>query len=213
MEEAQAHCCGLAFRSKGFFAAGDAALEGLYRALPKEVLAGEQPLLCEAAPCALRLQRARLFKGIEVLDAIACAKNILLPRLTGSRGNNKKNAETAVVAHLPCASRRAGLEQDFLAVLAAFSAKPPQVAAKTLCCGFGGDVGLRDAALNRHALAGLIEHVRQGEVALTEVVSASRTCEIGLAWHAGGGSAEGVSCHSLFQWLERRSERIENLHR
>ena len=211
---AHAHCCGLAFRSKGFFAAADAALEGLYIALPQEVRAGKKPLLCDAAPCALRLQQAESFKGVEVLDAIVFAKKTLLPRLTN--GNSKDPSKvtarfevaTAVLAHLPCASRRAGLEQDFLSVLAAFSSQPPLVAPKTLCCGFGGDVGLKDAALNRHALAGLIERVREQKQKQKqksmEVVSASRTCEIGLEWHLGGHS--GTACHSLFEWLDRRTQ-------
>ena len=205
---AHAHCCGLAFRSKGFFAAADAALEGLYIALPQEVRAGKKPLLCDAAPCALRLQQAESFKGVEVLDAIIFAKKTLLPRLTNGKDPSKAAARsevaTAVLAHLPCASRRAGLEQDFLSVLAAFSSQPPLVAPKTLCCGFGGDVGLKDAALNRHALAGLIERVREQEEKPTEVVSASRTCEIGLEWHLGGHS--GTACHSLFEWLDRRTQ-------
>ena len=198
-----AHCCGLAFRSKGFFAAGDAALEGLYRALPQEVLAGEKPLLCDAAPCALRLCQAERFKGIEVLDAISFAQKVLLPRLTNGKARSTAavdaEAEAAVLAHLPCASRRAGLEKDFLSVIEAFSAQPPLVASKTLCCGFGGDVGLKDAALNKHALAGLIECVRQQEGKSTVVVSASRTCEIGLEWHSG------VASFSLFEWLDRRT--------
>ena len=216
-----AHCCGLAFRSKGFFAAADAATERLYRALPKEVRAGKKPLLCDAAPCALRLQQAEAFKGVKVLDAISFAKTILLPRLANGKDSDKDNdkdnnkspsnaavvkeAETAVVAHLPCASRRAGLEQDFLVVLEAFSAQPPLVATKTLCCGFGGDLGLKDAALNRHALAGLIECVRQQEGASTVVVSASHTCEIGLGWHSG------AACCSIFQWLDRRTESLTPL--
>ena len=217
---AHAHCCGLAFRSKGFFAAADAALEGLYKALPQEVRAGKKPLLCDAAPCALRLQQAESFKGVEVLDAIVFAKKILLPRLTNRNGKTQLKkyrskvtarfeVATAVLAHLPCASRRAGLEQDFLSVLAAFSSQPPLIAPKTLCCGFGGDVGLKDAALNRHALAGLIERVREQKEKQKqtpmEVVSASRTCEIGLEWHLGGHS--GTACHSLFEWLDRRTQR------
>ena len=195
-------------------------MEGLYKALPKEVRAGEKPLLCDAAPCALRLQQAESFKGVKVFDAISFAKKILLPRLTNGKDEEKekdrdkvssnaplgKKVEAAVLAHLPCAARRAGLEQDFLSVLKTFSPQPPLVAPKTLCCGFGGDVGLKDAALNKHALAGLIESVRQQEGAPTAVVSASRTCEIGLEWHLGRYS--GIACHSLFQWLDRRTEAL-----
>ncbi len=210
LTDAQAHCCGLAFRSKGFFAAADAALENLYKALPKEVRAGKKPLLCDAAPCALRLQQAESFKEIEVLDAISFAKKSLLPRLTNGEISPEVSPSKSVVAFLPCAARRGGLEQDFLSVLAAFSDTPPLVATNTLCCGFGGDVGLKDAALNRHALAGLIECVREREEESLAVVSASRTCEIGLAWTLGGNLGSGVGCYSLFEWLDRRTNALSS---
>ncbi len=191
-------CCGLAFHSKGFYESAERASQRLYASLPKDVGDGARPLVCDAAPCALRLLSHQRFASVDVLDSITFARKFLLPRLQ----KKIKPSSRRIIAHLPCASRRAGLEQEFISSLASLSQHAPLVAARTLCCGFGGDLGFRDAALNKHALAHLIDLAAQLSATSQQqpiVVSASRTCEVGLAWHSG------LPCYSLLAFLDKQS--------
>lgn len=188
-------CCGLAYHSKGYYKSAERAAERLHSHLAPEVQQGHYPLVCDAAPCARRLQSLARFSDVKVLDSIAFSHKCLLPRLQ----NKLQVASGPVIAHLPCAARRAGLEEDFIATLKQVSLHAPLVASKTLCCGFGGDLGFKDANLNKHALAGLLELAGKKYKTPPVVVSSSRTCEIGLAWHSG------LQCYSLLEFIDRQS--------
>lgn len=195
LHAAENFCCGLAFHSKGYYESAERALQNLHLALPQDVRDGSRPLVCDAAPCALRLQSHALFSSVDVLDSITFTRKFLLPSLQ----KKIKPSSRRIVAHLPCSSRRAGLEEEFLSTLEVLSQHAPLVTTKTLCCGFGGDLGFRDAALNKHALAGLIALAGEVSAEQAVVVSASRTCEIGLAWHSG------LPCYSLLAFLDKQS--------
>lgn len=188
-------CCGLAYHSKGYYKSAERAAERLHSHLAPEVQQGHYPLVCDAAPCARRLQSLARFSDVKILDSIAFSRKCLLPRLQ----SKLQVASGPVIAHLPCASRRAGLEEDFIATLKQVSLHAPLVASKTLCCGFGGDLGFKDANLNKHALAGLLELAGKKYKTPPVVVSSSRTCEIGLAWHSG------LQCYSLLEFIDRQS--------
>ena len=198
LQAAENFCCGLAFHSKGYYESADRASQRLHAGLPQDVREGLRPLVCDAAPCALRLQSHASFRAVDVLDSITFARKFLLPSLQ----KKIKPSSRRIIAHLPCSSRRAGLEKDFLSTLKALSQQAPLVATKTLCCGFGGDLGFRDAALNKQALAGLLELASEVSTEQAVVVSASRTCEIGLAWHSG------LPCYSLLAFLDRQSNAL-----
>ena len=198
LQAAENFCCGLAFHSKGYYESAHRASQRLHAGLPQDVRDGLRPLVCDAAPCALRLQSHASFRAVDVLDSITFARKFLLPSLQ----KKIKPSSRRIIAHLPCSSRRAGLEKDFLSTLEVLSQQAPLVATKTLCCGFGGDLGFRDAALNKQALAGLLELASEVSAEQAVVVSASRTCEIGLAWHSG------LPCYSLLAFLDRQSNAL-----
>jgi D-lactate dehydrogenase len=61
------------------------------------------------------------------------------------------------------------------------------------CCGFAGDKGFTQPALNAHALRSL----KAAVAGCPEGISTSRTCEIGLSEHAG------IDYHSLAYLVDR----------
>jgi D-lactate dehydrogenase len=83
--------------------------------------------------------------------------------------------------HITCSSRRMGLEGK-LAAVARACARTVVIPENVGCCGFAGDKGFTLPELNDHALRDLPAAIPQG---CDQGYSTSRTCEIGLASHAG----------------------------
>ncbi len=169
-------CCGQPFESKGLLALADEKSIELEAALQAASEGGRLPIVFDTSPCAYRMKR--FVEGrLRVLDISEALQQLVLPRL-------RLTPRAATVAvHPVCSVRKQGLEGVLREVAAACArevVQPEQVG----CCGWAGDKGWTVPELNAHALRALRASLPPG---CTEGYSSSRTCEIGLAQHAGIG--------------------------
>jgi len=171
-------CCGQPFDSKNATAAANTALQRTEAALLSASDDGRWAVYLDNAPCALRLieaQRAgQLDARLQLHDAVSFLAERVVPRLTF----NPQLDQLAV--HIPCSTSKleAGAKLVALAQQCAREVTVPDIA----CCGFAGDKGFTLPALNAHALKRLVPALPEG---CGCGVSASRTCQIGLASHGG----------------------------
>ena len=165
-------CCGLSFESKGFPRTADEKTRELERALLEATDGGRLPVVCDTSPCAQRM-KATLDPRLAVFEAAEFVHDRLMDRLRFTR------VPGPVALHVTCSSTKMGLEPKLRALAAACAERV--VVPPTGCCGFAGDRGFLHPELNAAALSGL-----RGAVAgCREGFSTGRTCEIGLALHAG----------------------------
>ncbi|WP_085315842.1 FAD-binding and (Fe-S)-binding domain-containing protein [Derxia lacustris] len=176
--ERKSLCCGQPFESKGATAAADHALARTGAALLAASDEGRIPVYLDNAPCALRLieaQRAgKLDARLQLHDAVSFMADRIAPRLAIT----PKPGTLAV--HIPCSTARAGSGAKLVALAKKCSAEVtvPDIA----CCGFAGDKGFSLPELNANSLRRLKPALPAG---CASGMSASRTCQIGLASHAG----------------------------
>jgi len=166
-------CCGLAFDSKGFREAGEAKARELEGALWEASRGGEVPVLCDTSPCLQRMRkttdgRLRLHEPVEFIHGF------LMDELRFERQPGP------VAVHVTCSATKMGLAEKTRAVAEACAEKVV-IPAGVGCCGFAGDRGFLHPELNAAALSDL----RSGVAGCAEGFSTGRTCEIGLALHAG----------------------------
>jgi D-lactate dehydrogenase len=167
-------CCGMAFESKGFPEEAARKASELEAALAAASRGGQDPILFDTSPCAYRMKKL-VGERIHVHDPVEFIDRFLLPRL------ELRRVPGPVALHVPCSAVKAGLSDTFRRVAAACAERvivPPGVG----CCGFAGDRGFTHPELNAAALAALPASIPPDCAA---GYSSSRTCEIGLALHAG----------------------------
>ncbi|HEY3020583.1 MAG TPA: FAD-binding and (Fe-S)-binding domain-containing protein [Solirubrobacteraceae bacterium] len=184
--DVRGRCCATPWHSKGYRDGAshmaNATLEAMWRWSDE----GALPIVVDATSCtqgivddmagslteANRERHARL----EILDAVAWARDRLLPRLTVRR-----RAGTVAV-HPTCASRHLRLHEQLAQLMGAL-ADDVFVPAAASCCGFAGDRGLLHpeltAAATRDEAAELREHRAD------RYLSSNRTCELGLQQATG----------------------------
>ena len=166
-------CCGLSFKSKGFPEQAlqkSAELESFLWTLSCE---GTRPILCETASCLL-MMKAHFTKKIPLFDVIEyLADTLPIDQLTC--------LDKTVMLHITCSLRHLKLENKVLK-LAKACAKNVITPADIDCCGFAGDKGFFEKALNKSALATLKSHIPQD---CTEGYSMSPSCQIGLSKLSG----------------------------
>lgn len=171
-------CCGQPFDSRGADAAALQALRRTETALLEASQQGCWPVYLDNAPCALRLidaQRAgRLDARLSLHDAVSFLADRVAPRVR----LEPKLDQLAV--HVPCSTQKAGQAAKLVALArrCAHEVTVPDIA----CCGFAGDKGFLLPELNANSLKRLKPALPQG---CGCGVSASRTCQIGLASHGG----------------------------
>ena len=171
-------CCGQPFDSKNATTAANAALKRTEAALLSASQQGRLPVYLDNAPCALRLidaqQAGQLDARLQLHDAVSFLADRVLPRVTLT----PKLDQLAV--HIPCSTSKvgAGAKLVALAKQCAQDVTVPDIA----CCGFAGDKGFTLPALNANSLKRLVPALPEG---CGCGVSASRTCQIGLASHGG----------------------------
>ncbi len=165
-------CCGQPFESRGWFDLADARSGDLFQAVAALDQGRGLPVVMDTSACANRLKTVQAAGGT-VVDLVEFLADRVLPRLkiTPQPG--------AVMLHIPCSIRKQGLEGKLQALVQA-CAETVVVPEGVGCCGFGGDRGFLVPELNDHGLRKLT--VTEG---CTEGFSANKTCEIGLADHAG----------------------------
>ena len=167
-------CCGLTLESKGMH--DDAARKSaeLEAALRKVSGNGAIPILCDASPC-LYTMRCKMEPGLTLHEPVEFIHDYCLEHLDVT-----PLAET-VALHVSCSSVKMGLSAKFEA-LARACAREVVVPRGIHCCGFAGDRGFFYPELNAAALADLRPQL---PASTTSGYCNSRTCEIGLSYHAG----------------------------
>ncbi|MCY1170330.1 glycolate oxidase, subunit GlcD [compost metagenome] len=169
-------CCGMPWESKGLLETANAKADEMLDCIA-HAMAGTSAILMDTSPCAFRLRRRADATGrpLVVLDVADFLHDLVLPNVPVAR------VDATVMLHTTCSSRRMGLDAK-LATVARSCATTVVIPEDVGCCGFAGDKGFTTPELNDHALRHLAKAVPSGCAA---GYSTSRTCEIGLADHAG----------------------------
>lgn len=166
-------CCGTPWESKGFHTLADAMSARLEEALLKASDGGRLPVLCDTSPCIHRMKKVfsgklKLYEPVEFIHDHLLGKLELIP------------SARQMAFHVTCSSTRMGLQEKFIRVAKA-CCEHPLFPEEVGCCGFAGDKGISDPALNSYALRNL----RPALNGISEGFSNSRTCEIGLSRNGG----------------------------
>ena len=164
-------CCGQPWESKGYpeFARGKASeLEAAVSAASEN---GRWPAVLDASPCAKQAKSS----GSQLYELADFLLHHVVPRLSITP------LREPLMLHTTCSSTHLDKGRSLRALAALCSNQIIEAPAVT-CCGFAGDKGFTQPALNRSALAGLKSAVPPD---CKRGVSNSRTCEIGLARHTG----------------------------
>ena len=165
-------CCGMAFLSKGYTAAGEKKSGELEDALLKASLNGEYPVLCDMSPC-LYTMKENMKSNLKLYEPVEFIITYLLPHLNIIPTNE-------VITVFPvCSMKKMGMDEKLIE-LARICARQ-LVVADTNCCGFAGDRGFTYPELNKHGLRNLKTQLPK---TIKHGYSTSRTCEIGLSLHS-----------------------------
>ncbi|WP_436789980.1 FAD-binding and (Fe-S)-binding domain-containing protein [Yinghuangia sp. YIM S10712] len=186
-------CCATPWKSKGLTDGYAVMRARVVPILQRATDDGALPVVVDAASCTEGLARMLAQHGITVIDAIAFADTVLLPRLPAAR------RVPAVVVHPTCSSTQLGLNPALLRVAAA--------AAETVvepddwnCCAFAGDRGLLHPELTASATAA--EAGAVGRIEASAYASINRTCELGMT------RATGHPYRHLLELLEEATRPI-----
>jgi len=167
-------CCGMPFASKGFEESAETAVRRLEDTLWQVSEEGRLPVLCDTSPCVARMLD-QFARPLRVQEPVGFVLEHLLPQLKQIRKLEH------IALHITCSARKMGLTNDFVA-LAQSCADEVFMPEEEGCCGFAGDKGFSYPELNASALSRLRSQLPSNcEVGYSN----SRTCEIGLARHAG----------------------------
>ncbi len=167
-------CCGQPFESKGFAEEAARKAEESVQALLAASDGGRLPVVIDTSPCAQSLKAAAAGR-LALLDITEFLHDHVLPHV-----RIVERVREPVALHLTCTTRRMGLDAKLTAIARACAETvviPPDVG----CCGFAGDKGFTQPAINAHALRTLAPAVD----GCSAGYSTSRTCEIGLSVHGG----------------------------
>jgi len=167
-------CCGQPFESKGLIEVANRKSAEVGEALREVSGDGDLPIVSDTSPCSYRLRRT-LPEKLRPLDISEFIHDHLLERLA-----IRKRPGT-VALHIPCSAKKMGLGPKMQAVAKA-CVERVIVPENIECCGWAGDKGFTTPELNAHALRTLKAQLPDD---CTAGYSNSRTCEIGLAMHAG----------------------------
>jgi len=162
-------CCGTPWESKGFMDVANAKSSELEEALLTASRDGELPVLCDTSPCIYRMKKV-MDERLNLYEPFEFIHDYLLDRLKIHKTDKK------LAFHITCSSTKMGLEDKFIQVVNACTENvviPEEVG----CCGFAGDKGFSQPALNDWALRKLKNQV----TGCYSGYSNSRTCEIGLS--------------------------------
>jgi D-lactate dehydrogenase len=166
-------CCGSPWQSKGLDRGHEVMREQVLRRLRD---AEGLPVVVDASSCTEGLTHLLARSGHAVVDVVAFADEILLPRLPTAR------RVPSVVLHPTCSSTRLGLDPALvrLASAAAHQVTRPD---DWGCCAFAGDRGLLHPELTASATRAEAAEVVGSDAAAH--VSLNRTCEVGMTRATG----------------------------
>lgn len=168
-------CCGMPFNSKGFIETGSKKRDELVAALNAASRDGKDPIVFDTSPCAMRTREAAEAAGLTTYDLTEALDTLILNRI------DLEKTDEEIALHITCSARRMGLDQRLTRIARAVSDNVI-IPADIQCCGFSGDKGFNQPALNASALRNLKASLPD---TVTTGYSTSRTCEIGLSTHSG----------------------------
>ena len=168
-------CCGQPFESKGLPEQADAKRTELEQTLRKASRDGQDFIVFDTSPCALRVRKNLEQTQLKLYDITEFLHDVVLERLT-----IHKQPETVAI-HPTCSNINMGLQAKLKAIAEA-CVENVVIPDRISCCGWAGDKGFTYPELNASALrdlkAALPDDCQSG-------YSTSRTCEIGLSLHSG----------------------------
>ncbi len=167
-------CCGQIWESKGMLDIADRKSAELEAALWKASEEGQYPVLCAQSPCLHRMRK--VMKKMHLYEPAEFIMKYLVPRL------DFHPTDKRVALHLTCSTRQMGVDKDMIA-LAKLCSNNVFLPEGVGCCGFAGDRGFTFPELNKYGLRKLRPQIEANHIEVG--YSNSRTCEIGLAHHAG----------------------------
>jgi D-lactate dehydrogenase len=188
-EDLDEECCGQPFASKGLVDLAQRKGESLLAKLSLWSQKGRIPILMDASPCALQLDKAKdeevaltIYESAEFIERFVLDKLAIQP------------VKHSVALHITCSSKRRKSESALLTI-AKRCAEQVVVPSEIECCGFAGDKGLFYPQLNQHGLRTLKDAVKTCQAGYSN----SLTCEIGLTQHSG------IQYQSIFYLLDQVS--------
>ncbi|MFZ5819677.1 MAG: FAD-binding and (Fe-S)-binding domain-containing protein [Chloroflexota bacterium] len=183
--EAEGHCCGMPFASKGYTAAYRATLHKTIRKFWDWSEGGKHPIVIDTTSCTHTLRTCsdglddedkELWKQLTILDGVEFLHDHLLPKL------EIHPLDEEVILHPNCSARKLGLDAKLLAI-AKKCARSASVPLDLGCCAFAGDRGLLFPELTRSAT-----QKESAEVLARDYdgyYSSNITCEIGMSEATG----------------------------
>ncbi len=166
-------CCGQPMLSKGYPQQAHTQQAHWQKAIAQLSERGRWPVVTDASPCAaLSSSVASEVKTLELSEYLL---SYIVPRVKIVQQHQP------VLLHVTCASAKQDNGQALRALTRLCTSQVVE-ADDIACCGFAGDKGLFEPALNASALASLKPQV---PAQCAGGVSNSRGCEIGLTAHSG----------------------------
>ncbi|MCF2572742.1 FAD-binding and (Fe-S)-binding domain-containing protein [Brevibacterium sp. UCMA 11754] len=189
-------CCGTPWKSKGMAEGFATMRKYVRRELWKATDGGRIAVVCDASSCTEGLRvllgdtkdgadagdGADAAEEFEIIDAVAFAKQTLLPALQDRGVLSTEHRLPSITLHPTCSSTQLGINED-LSALAGSVADEVSVPDSWGCCAFAGDRGMLHPELTASAT--------KDEAAEVESISAdvhastNRTCEIGMTRATG----------------------------
>ena len=165
-------CCGMAFSSKGFTESAKKLSDNLKEELIAASENGKYPILCDMSPC-LYTMKNNFGSELTLYEPAEFALKYLIPKL------NIKQLDKHIAVWAVCTSKKLGVD-SIIVEIANLCAKKVTVLEGN-CCGFAGDKGFTDPAINSWGLRDIKNQIKD----CTEGYATSRTCEIGLSKNSG----------------------------
>jgi D-lactate dehydrogenase len=178
-------CCGVPFSSKGYDEANRLAVNRAVERFWRWSDRGRLPVVLDNSPCTYGLATCRpslapenheRLDRLRILDGIAFAHDLLLPRLTVTRRSQ------SVALHPVCSVVKLGLSPKLERIARACS-EAVTVPLHAGCCGFAGDRGFLFPELTKSATERETAEIKSIEH--DGHFSSSRTCEIGMTRATG----------------------------
>ena len=184
-DDAENHCCGMAFSSKGYFEAAENSAKRLIETLWKQSRKGMLPVIIDASSCAYTMKNydkilsgdhLEKFKKMKILDSIEFADEYLLPNL------KIKPPEYPVALHKNCSAEKMELNGKLESICRKLC-KELIVPKKEGCCGFAGDRGILHPELAESAAKRFTKDLEKAEFEIG--VSSNIPCQTGMSIATG----------------------------
>ncbi|HKO05237.1 MAG TPA: FAD-binding and (Fe-S)-binding domain-containing protein [Candidatus Acidoferrales bacterium] len=184
-EDVEGNCCGVPFSSKGFDQAHHIAANRTIARFWEWSEQGRLPVVVDTSPCtygllgcrvSLTAENQKKFDGLKILDGVAFAHDVLLPKLAIHRKTK------SVALHPVCSVVKMNLTPRLEGIARACSDRVV-VPMSAGCCGFAGDRGFLFPELTESATRREAAELQSGEH--DGYFSSSRTCEIGMTRATG----------------------------